>query len=167
MGIFSQYSVKNAKVSGGGNYIQPGNYTFEVEDTKAVQTRDKGPMFVVDLIVRKSNNPAHAEGSRVNYPVLLAKDWGPGNAKEVLAAMSGLDATSGADAAAVSSEDWDGILEVAVTQPIFKGRLVDCTAHLKAKVRSQGEFTRCIFKPNAETRAALHGSAQQNKASKK
>lgn len=156
MGIFSQYKVKDAKVSGGGNYIQPGTFTFEVEDTKAVQTRDKGPMFVVDLIVRSSTTDAHAVGSRVNYTVLLAKDWGPGNAKEVLCAMSGLDATSGADSADVAKEDWDAVLETCVTKPIFKGKLVDCTAVTRAKVRTQGEFTKCMFKPNAETRAALH-----------
>lgn len=159
MGIFSQYSVKNAKVTGGGNYIQPGSYTFEVEDTKAVQTRSKGPMFVVDLIVKSTTNPAHPVGSRVNYTVLLQQDWGPSNAKEVLCAMSGLDAGSSQDSAAVNNEDWDAVLETCVTQPIFRGKLVDCTANVKPKAKSAGEFTRCFFKPNAETRAALHGSA--------
>ena len=159
MGIFSQYKVKDAKVSGGGNYIKPGSYTLEVEDTKAVQTRGKGPMFVVDFIVRASTNPEHAIGSRVNYTVLLAQDWGPPNAKEVLCAMSGLDAATSADAAAVGNEDWDAVLETCVTQPIFRGKLVDCNAILKAKAKSSGEFTRVFFKPNAETRAALHGGS--------
>lgn len=157
MGIFSQYKVKDAKVTGGGNYIQPGNYVFEVEDTKAVQTRDKGPMFVVDLIVRESNNEAHAVGSRVNYTVLLAKDWGPANAKEVLCAMSGVSATSGQDSAIVGAEDWDAVLETCVTKPIFRGRLVNCTAITKAKVRSAGEFTKCSFQPNEATREAVLG----------
>ena len=163
MGVFGSFSVKNAKVSGGGVYLEPGNYVLEVEATKGILTRNKGPMLVFDFIVRESNNPKFGPGSRVNYTVLMSSDYGPGNAKEVLAASAGLDATSPLDAAAVNAEDWDEVLENCVTKPIFAGRKVRARTVLKDKVKSEGVYTKTFFTPHEETRAALHSPAKKAK----
>lgn len=157
MGVFGNYSVSKAKVSGGGVYLEPGDYVLEVEATKGIETRGKGPMFVADFIVRESNNEKFPAGSRVNHTILMAKDYGPGNAKEILSALSGLDASSSTDAAAVNAEDWDAVLENCVLKPLFNGRLVKARAVSKTKKDGSGAYTRTFFTPHPDTRAALQG----------
>ena len=163
MGVFGNYSVSKAKVSGGGVYLEPGDYVLEVEATKGIQTRGKGPMFVADFIVRESNNDKFPAGSRVNHTILMDKDYGPGNAKEILAALSGLDAASSSDAAAVNAEDWDAVLENCVVKPLFNGKLVKARAVTKEKAKSSGTYTRTFFTPHPTTREALQGSAKKAK----
>lgn len=158
MGVFGNFSVNKAKVAGGGVYLEPGNYVLEVEATKGIQTRGKGPMFVADFIVRESDNDKFPAGSRVNHTILMEKDYGPGNAKEILAALSGLDASSSTDAAEVNAVNWDEVLENCVVKPIFNGKLVRARAISKEK-KIKGEFyTRTFFNPHPDTRAALHGA---------
>jgi hypothetical protein len=157
VGVFGSYSVSKAKVSGGGVYLEPGDYVLEVEATKGIQTRGKGPMFVADFIVRESSNEKFPAGSRVNHTILMDKDYGPGNAKEILAALSGLDAASSADAAAVNAEDWDAVLENCVVKPLFAGKLIKARAVSKTKKDGSGAYTRTFFAPHASTREALHG----------
>lgn len=158
MGVFGNFSVNKAKVTGGGVYLEPGDYVLKVEATKGIQTRGKGPMFVADFVVVESNNDKFLPGARVNHTILMEKDYGPGNAKEILAALSGLDAASSIDAAAVNDTNWDEVLETCIVKPVFNDKLVKARAVSKEKKDKSGSYTRTFFTPHPDTRAALHGA---------
>lgn len=174
MGIFSKYkNVQDAKVGGGGVYIGEGQHTLKVVKWSGLSTRTKGPALVVDFEVLKSTNETHKEGSIRNYLILLDDDMGPGKARQLLIAASGLQ--EGSDSEEIEKTDWLEVLEMSVTKPLFVGTTVECNAPQILKKAGKtaakndptllddadwfrkNSFTRLDFSPTVETRAKLHG----------
>lgn len=153
MGVFGDVKINSAKISGGGVYILPGEYVFEIEAFKVIKTRGKGPMFVAEFKVLETTNPERPIGSRPSFTVLVDQDWGPGNLKEFIVAASGLDPSSARDEAKVNAENWDAVLEKAINAQSYSGMKVICSASEQAKKKSEGSFTKIRFYPHPETRA--------------
>jgi len=79
MGLFA--GIKEAQVTQGGVYIEPGLYTSRVEAVKTGKTRKGIPFFVVELTHLKSNNVNHPVGKNVSWMVMLNQDAALGNIK--------------------------------------------------------------------------------------
>jgi hypothetical protein len=157
MGLFANIGLNRVAISGGGGvYLEPGEYLLEIETLKSVKTRSKGPMFVADFKVLESTNETRPAGTRANYTVLTDLDWGPANLKEFLVAASGLDPFSPADATKVAAENWDAMLEAAISdaQP-YKGLKIRSLAREQKTTSAQAKrasFTKIMFYPDMSTR---------------
>ena len=67
MGISAFSGMRDAKGSSRGTYLEPGVFVVEVEKCHIFRTRQKEDLFIVELLVRESNNEKHPKGSRRNF----------------------------------------------------------------------------------------------------
>jgi hypothetical protein len=87
MGIFS--GVREAKVTEGGRYIEPGNYIVEIQRCKEGETRKKVEFFVAECRILESDNSNMKPGEEASWMVTADKDATVGNLKHFAMATTG------------------------------------------------------------------------------
>ena len=151
MGVFSRLNLKGAKVgNSGGNYFTPGNYLAEVICIKGIERRGgKGVLFVMETKIVESDSEKHKVGSTANWVQDPSTDWGPGNIKECIIAVSGMDPHG---EGVEDAEDWDAVLDVACDDknPMAGSKVrVKCISKLKKNAEDVPSNRRdiCSFMP--------------------
>lgn len=159
MGIFSSSIDLNKAEAprGGGFYYTDGSYESEITAVKIIQTRSKGPMFLVETKVLESTNPSIPAGSRPSIAQMLqgdAADVAPQNIKMFMCAAAGLDIFSQNDAKAIAGQNWTlfGDSALADDQPLvgFRIAIEAATTESKKKKNQDGtpkQFTKMKFTP--------------------
>lgn len=173
MGVARKFSIQKAKVNGGFDYFEPAKspqdfikegkvpekaaaeYLCEVARVKLVDTRNGGVLFAVEAKVLETDNPKVKVGATRNWACDPNKDAGPGNIKEFLAAVLGIDASD--TAAMEASDDWDETFEGAIVEegpdanPLAGQKLrVTCSNRLlkdKPAEEAKSYFNLCKFRP--------------------
>lgn len=79
MGRFSK--VTDARQTKGGVYFREGDYIAEIIKVSVIETRNKGPMFCIEVEIRKvlsGGSDANPVGSRPSSSILFSNDsiWG-------------------------------------------------------------------------------------------
>lgn len=160
MGIFSSSIDLNKAEAprGGGFYYTDGSYESEITAVKIIQTRTKGPMFLVETKVLESTNPAIPPGSRPSITQMLqgrAADVAPQNIKMLMCAAAGLDIFSQKDAKAIAGQNWTlfGDSALADDQPLVGFRIAIAAATTESKNGEKNQdgtpkqFTKMKFTP--------------------
>lgn len=123
MGTFSK-RIQDAKLQGGGLYLEEGDHELEIVQWKAISVRKTKDMaLVVDFRVIKS--PVHTVGSIRNFYAGEADEMFDQKAKGLCIAAMGF--VPGKDDALIAKENWDTVLETSIAKPIFIGNKVNCT----------------------------------------
>jgi hypothetical protein len=132
MGLFSKVAV--ADPSSGGIYPLPGNYTVAIDALKETENFNGDEVFVAELKVLKSTNPARPVGSSMSWVASFKHKSSAGNVKAFYVALfpdeeldeAGLKAT------------------VSAEQPCH-GMLLDLEAvNILTKV-NKTDFTKCLW----------------------
>lgn len=91
MGVFSR--VREAKVSGGGQYFEPGLYRVRIKETKLIDSsKDAGKQFfIIETVVIDSNNEKIPSGVDRSQVIPLGETMSLPNIKAFIAAASGVD----------------------------------------------------------------------------
>jgi hypothetical protein len=88
--------MATATMSGGGNYMTPGQYVVEVVNIR-LKSGYKGRSFIFEFRIVESNNPNHPVGSSGSYVILLdnpdpkKRGYAFGDMKAVFFALDGKD----------------------------------------------------------------------------
>jgi hypothetical protein len=133
MGLFA--GIKEAKVSQGGVYIEPGVYKSRIDACKSGKTRAGVGFFVVELEHLESNNLKHPPGTKVSWMVTLDKEPALGNIKAFLAAASNSKEEEIDDAGAE--------LVVSAENPLKDTVLKISAVNIQTKAGTP--FTKCAF----------------------
>lgn len=89
---FNWKKLKDAKVFGKGNYLEPGNYKLRVLKMFTKETRSNGDALIVDLEVLESDNDKIPVGQKRNwYQGLRDQDIAFPAIKEFLIALFDVD----------------------------------------------------------------------------
>lgn len=124
MGVFTK-KIQEARIGGGGVYLEEGDHELEIVSWKAIQTRKKETALVVDVRVVSSTNPTHRVGSTRNIYIGELDEMFDQKSKALCVAAMGLD--TGRDAEKISAEDWDKVLEASIKAPLFLGKKIRAT----------------------------------------
>lgn len=133
MGLFS--GIKDAKVSRGGVYLEPGVYTARVEACKSGVTRKGAGFFVVEMTVLESNNPKFTKGSSVSWMVVLDKEPSLGNIKHFAAIATNTPE---------DEIDEAGIELIVSAENPLRGTILEISA-TNIKTKAGGDFTKVVF----------------------
>lgn len=166
--------IANAKSTGGGVYMKPGQYILEVENV-LLEEKYGGTMVICEFLVREaidsgerdSSNgqviEANKVGTRCSVVDNISKpgaagDAAAGNVKAFACALFGEDVNN------VSPQDFIASLEAitAKDQPA-RGMLIGCSAFTKPKKTKPGEFLvakRWTTIENADADVAARRAAQ-------
>lgn len=145
MGMFSKINAAAAP-SGGGYYLEPGEYELEVSAVK--KATNKGEALIVEFLVLESNNEARPAGSR---PAWVQCFYGrsavvaPQHAKMFMVAASGLNIFDPKDAKQIEAEDWEtfGLAALEADQP-----LAGCRIHAVISPRAGKKYLDYKFTPS-------------------
>lgn len=141
--------LSSAKTFERGQYLDPGDYTLEIEKCFVKSTRSKGDAFIVEFKVLASTNEKHPVGASRNwYQGMRDKDIAFGAIKEFLAAVFKVDLKNEAQRKQLEAEI-EKTAQAAVTENALKGVKVAVSCFVK-KTKEKGEdFTVHSWKPAA------------------
>lgn len=81
---YSDEDVRKATFTKGGNYLDPGTYTFDIADTTFGKTRKGVDFFAMDMrLVDVPEGSRHNTGETANWFVGFDKDAAIGNVKHL------------------------------------------------------------------------------------
>jgi hypothetical protein len=88
MGLFS--GIGEAQVGQGGVYFLPGEYVVEVVKCFTMRSRKREDLFIVECLIKESDNNERRAGSKASWVVNFKQDAALGNIKAFVAACSGI-----------------------------------------------------------------------------
>lgn len=135
-GLFS--GIEDAKRTKGGNYLKPGLSALEVGALKMIETRKKDDMFIAELVVIKSSNPAHPAGSHISWTANLKHDAAMGDIKNFAAAVLGCEETE------ITEEVMERLVDEEENPAAGSKVFVDA---YNKETQAGGDFTRTDWRP--------------------
>ena len=150
--IFKQ--VSEAKQVGSGVFFQPGQFVVMIDALKLFTSWDGIPTFVAELLVRASNNPAHAIGSSASFVRKIQND------PKIREMMLGDIQAFFAAIFPGQVVGYEGMLEACSPNNPAHGVVLHLETFVKPNKYKQGSFTVHKFRPLTEQETAeLEASA--------
>lgn len=146
--VFS--GLSSAKVFERGVYLNPGNYTLQIENCLVKETRKSGNGFIVEMTVLSADGEgANPVGSKATwFQSLKDKDVAFGAIKEALYAFLGYDySTQKEEIAKDIDPNIESLIEEAITKNALKGSKVGCTVKMK-KTQKGLDFSQHHWSPS-------------------
>jgi hypothetical protein len=156
MGSFNWKKIGGAQIFGRGRYLKDGEYKLTILKTYTIETRDKGPAFIVDFTVNESDNPEILVDQKRNwYQALKDKDIAFPAIKEFMLALFGIDMAdkeqleefeAGLDEMmeAIADEEWKD--KPDEDHPLF-GKTVGVSCFTKETRKNKEPFTVHTWEP--------------------
>lgn len=151
--------IVNAPVYGGGKFVVPGDYLFEIEEVKIIQSRNPDKNATMYLIVAcevvEHHNPepgteAYGEGTHVTWRCDLGQASGPSNAKQFFLAlgrqMFGAEVFGEKDLEKGADRGRELYDLVCGERQGAKGIQIRCEA-FSTSTRKGGTFTKTVWRP--------------------
>ena len=143
--------VGSAKVFGSGQYLEPGEYEFEIEKMIFQKVNAGGNALIVEGKLTESNNEKHPVGASRTWYQAQNESF-ESECKSFCMAAVGYDHGDASQADAIrtklSPEVIETILLKGVTEARLKGRKVKIKVYAKEKKKKKGEFfNKHVFKP--------------------
>lgn len=141
--------VNDASGTKGGLYISPGNFIFQVQRCKMIETRDKHDAFVGELLTIESDSEKLVAGDRPSYFMDMDKfpELAMGNVADFIrAGLASLAAQHDEECPDMEDIELDAATGKAVTgsDNILAGVYLQCYAFNKP-TKTGNNFTRTIW----------------------
>ncbi len=156
MGKSFEDQVAGAEVSRKLPYFQPGfDGDVEIFEVQKIDQTEKGPLWVVAVIVKTSNHPAHPVGQRASWIQKLALHAAPGAVLEFL--VAGYEGDPRNDAHVAATRPHVGTIINQVKTNPTSNPLIGKVVHLitlQTRKKDGGPFTKHMWGPATGTAGA-------------